>query len=219
MKIFLDTGDINKIKFFSSFSLIDGVTTNPSIIANTKKNFISLLEEICAEIDGPISAEVTARNYEGMIEEGLKLSKLNKNIVVKIPATLDGYRALSFLSSKGIKTNFTLIYTVNQAMIAAKLGATYVSPFIGRLDANGNDGTTLMTDIKKSFENYNFNCQILAASLRNVIYAKEALKAGVDVITVTPDVLELMMFSELSELTLEKFLLDWNKLSSDQRKI
>lgn len=217
MKFFLDTGNLEEIKYFKSFNLIDGVTTNPSIISKTNKNFESLIKEICDIVDGPVSAEVVGNTYEEMIEQGARLSKIDNRIVVKLPATLDGFRALDNLKQKKIPVNFTVIYTVNQAIIAAKLGAKYVSPFVGRLDANGQNGSSLIKEIKLAFRNMNTKCEILAASMRNVVYAKQAILDGANLITVTPEVLKLMMFSELSEVSVKGFLDDWSKLDVSKK--
>ena len=217
MKFFLDTGNLEEIKYFKSFNLIDGVTTNPSIISKTNKNFDFLIKEICDIVDGPVSAEVVGNTYEEMIEQGARLSKIDNRIVVKLPATLDGFRALDNLKQKKIPVNFTVIYTVNQAIIAAKLGAKYVSPFVGRLDANGQNGSSLIKEIKLAFRNMNTKCEILAASMRNVVYAKQAILDGANLITVTPEVLKLMMFSELSEVSVKGFLDDWSKLDVSKK--
>ena len=217
MKIFLDTGDIEQIKYFKSFNLIDGVTTNPSIVSKTNKKFKDLILEICEIVDGPVSAEVVAKDFKSMVEQGKNLSKIDKRVVVKLPATLDGFQALDALVKISIPVNFTVIYTVNQAILAAKLGAKYVSPFVGRLDANGQDGSSLITEISKAFKNMNTECQILAASMRNVVYAKNAILNGADLITISPENLKLMMYSELTEVSVEGFLSDWNKLDKSKK--
>lgn len=218
MDIFLDTGDLEKIKFFKSFNLIDGVTTNPSIVSKTNVNFKELIKQICEIVDGPVSAEVVAKKFEEMVDQGIELSKIDKRVVIKLPATLDGFRALDALSKKRIPVNFTVIYTVNQAVIAAKLGAKFVSPFVGRLDANGQDGNSLIKDIRTAFNNIKTDCKILAASMRNVVYAKKAILNGADLITVTPEVLQLMMHSELSEVSVDGFLRDWSKLDNSKKE-
>ena len=156
MKIFLDTANIEDIKKFAEMGVIDGVTTNPALIAKEGKNFKDVVNEICSIINGPVSAEVISTTSEKMIEEARKIAKIHKNIVVKIPATIEGYKALAIVAKEGIKTNFTIIYTSNQALIAAKLGATYVSPFVGRLDANSTSGNDLIREIVTMYKNYNY---------------------------------------------------------------
>ncbi|WNL29763.1 fructose-6-phosphate aldolase [Aliarcobacter cryaerophilus] len=217
MKIFLDTANIEDIKKFAQMGVIDGVTTNPALIAKEGKNFKEVVNEICSIIDGPVSAEVISTNAQQMIEEARKIAKIHKNIVVKIPATIEGYKALSVVAKEGIKTNFTIIYTSNQALIAAKLGATYVSPFVGRLDANSTSGNDLIREIVTMYKNYNFETKILAASMRNVIYVKETALAGADVATIPPEVLEQMMNNELTNVSLDGFLKQWYELDEEKR--
>ncbi len=217
MEIFIDTANIDEIKKYSKFGIVDGVTTNPALIAKEGKNFNDVLEEICDIIDGPISAEVVSTDAKKMIKEGKLISKLHNNIVVKLPSIPEGFEALSVLSKEGIKTNFTVVYTSNQALLAAKLGATYVSPFVGRLDVNSTSGPDLINEIVCIYENYNFNTKVLAASMRNSIYVKEAALAGAHVATIPPEVLDQMMNSELSEIALEGFLDEWKKLPKEKR--
>ena len=217
MKIFLDTANIEDIKKFAEMGVIDGVTTNPALIAKEGKNFKDVINEICSIIDGPVSAEVISTTSEKMIEEARKIAKIHKNIVVKIPATIEGYKALAIVAKEGIKTNFTIIYTSNQALIAAKLGATYVSPFVGRLDANSTSGYDLIREIVTMYKNYNYETKVLAASMRNVIYVKETALAGADVATIPPEVLEQMMNNELTNISLEGFLKQWYELDEEKR--
>lgn len=217
MKIFLDTANIEDIKKFAQIGVIDGVTTNPALIAKEGKNFKDVVKEICTIIDGPVSAEVISTTSEKMIEEARKIAKIHKNIVVKIPATIEGYKALAVVAKEAIKTNFTIIYTSNQALLAAKLGATYVSPFIGRLDANSTSGNDLIREIVTMYKNYNYKTKILAASMRNVIYVKETALAGADVATIPPEVLEQMMNNELTNISLEGFLKQWYELDEEKR--
>lgn len=217
MKIFLDTANIEDIKRFAQMGVIDGVTTNPALIAKEGKNFKEVVNEICSIIDGPVSAEVISTNAQQMIEEARKIAKIHKNIVVKIPATIEGYKALSVVAKEGIQTNFTIVYTSNQALIAAKLGATYVSPFVGRLDANSTSGNDLIREIVTMYKNYNFETKVLAASMRNVIYVKETALAGADVATIPPEVLEQMMNNELTNISLEGFLKQWYELDEEKR--
>jgi len=217
MKIFLDTANVNEIKQFSEIGLIDGVTTNPALVAKEGKNFKDVINEICDIIDGPISAEVVSTSAKKMVDEARQINSLHKNIVVKLPSIPEGFKALNIIAKEGIKTNFTVIYTTNQALLAAKLGATYVSPFVGRLDVNSTSGTNLISEIVKVYKNFSFNTKILAASMRNSIYVKEAALAGAHVATIPPDILRQMMHSELSDIALEGFLKEWETLPKEKR--
>jgi transaldolase len=217
MKIFIDTADIEAIKRYQAYGFIDGVTTNPVLIARQGLDFKEVITDICEIIDGPISAEVVSTDAENMIVEARKIAKLHKNIVVKLPATRDGYKALAVVAKEGIRTNFTIIYTANQALLAGKLGATYVSPFVGRLDANSTSGNDLIREIVTMYRNYGFDTQILAASMRNAIYVKEAALAGAHVATIPPEVIDAMMFNELTDVSLSGFLAEWEKLPADKR--
>ena len=219
MKIFLDTADIDQIRKFAEIGIIDGVTTNPAILAQEGKNFHDVVNEITQIIDGPISGEVVSLTAEKMIKEAHALASIHPNIVVKLPAIPEGFKALYSLSREGIKTNFTVVYTVNQALLAAKNGATYVSPFVGRLEANAGSHANLIEDIACIFKNYSFTTKILAASMRNVVYVKEAALAGAHVATIPPAVLEDMMRSELSEIALAGFLKEWESMPADKKNI
>lgn len=222
MQIFIDTADINEIRRFAKKGIIDGVTTNPALIARSGGEFKETVLQIVKVIDGPISVEVIKTDTEGMVEEGLALSKIHSNIVVKIPATWEGIEAVNRLSEKGVKTNLTIVYKTNQAILAAKAGATYVSPFVGRLDATSTSGIDLIKEIVEVYRIYGFKTKVLAASMRNEIYVKMAALAGADVVTIPPNVLEQMMKSELTELGLKGFLEDWHKAfpqHDDLRKI
>ena len=219
MKIFLDTSDEEKIAYYSKYKFIDGVTTNPSILASAKINIRELIKNICKSVNGPVSVEVVGVSSEEMVRQGKRLAKIDKRVIVKLPANVEGFKALAELTSQNIKVNFTVVYTVNQAVLAAKYGASFVSPFVGRLDANGHSEGNLIKDIKRSFLNYGFDCKILAASMRNVVYARNAVLDGADILTVTPDILDLMMTSELSDLSIDKFLSDWSSLDGDKRYI
>jgi transaldolase len=218
MKIFLDTANVEDVKKYTEIGIIDGVTTNPALIAKEGKDFKYVLSEICEIIDGPISAEVVSKDVAGMVKEAQLISRLNDNIVVKLPSIPEGFRALNIISKSGIKTNFTVVYTANQAMLAAKLGATYVSPFIGRLDVNSTSGTELINEIVCIYENFGFETKVLAASMRNSIYVKDAALAGAHVATIPPEVLDQMMNSELSNIALEGFLKEWDKLPDDKKQ-
>lgn len=219
MKIFLDTADIYEIKRFARIGVIDGVTTNPAILAKDNKDFLKVVKEITEIIDGPISGEVVSLDVNGMVKEAKALASIHENIVVKLPANHEGFEALRKVSDLGIKTNLTLVYTANQALIAAKNGATYVSPFVGRLEANAGHGSLLISEIVKIFNNYSFDTQIIAASMRTSVYVKEAALAGAHIATVPPNVLDDVMNSELSDLALKGFLEEWDKLATDKKNI
>ena len=211
MQFFLDTGDLNEIKTAHSWGLIDGVTTNPSIVAKTGKDQMTLIREICEIIDGPISAEVIALDAPGMLKEAAELAKINKNVVIKLPMTKDGMIACKKLSADGVKTNVTLIFSANQALLAAKNGATYVSPFIGRLDDVGQTGMDLIAEIRTIFNNYGFETQILAASVRHSEHVKMSALAGADVATIPLKVLEGLFAHPLTKMGLDQFLADHAK--------
>ena len=217
MQFFLDTANVKAIRKFARMKLISGVTTNPALIAKEGRNFKEVVDEICSIVDGPISAEVISMDFERMVKEARMVAKIHKNIVVKIPAIPAGFEAVSVVSKEDIKTNVTILYTANQALIAVKVGATYVSPFIGRLDVNSTAGTDLIKEIKTIYENYGMETKILAASMRNAIYVKEAALAGADVATIPPEVLDQMMTSELTESGLNGFLREWDMLPEDKR--
>lgn len=215
MHFFIDTANIEEIKKYARMGIIQGVTTNPALIAKDCKECTDLkgvIKEICSIVNGPISAEVISTDAKGMVKEARILSKLHKNIVVKIPAIPDGFAATDVLSKEGVKTNVTILYTANQALVAAKAGATYVSPFIGRLDATSTDGVGLIDEIVKIYKNYGYKTKIIAASMRNPIYVKKAALSGADIATIPPDVLNQMMRSELTELGLKGFLDEWAKM-------
>ncbi len=211
MIIFIDTANVDEIKKYAKMGIIEGVTTNPALIAKEGRNFKEVVEEICSIVNGPISAEVISTDVEGMIKEARILAKLHRNIVVKIPIIPEGLEVVSKISKEGIKTNVTLMYTANQALLAAKVGATYVSPFVGRLDATSTSGIDLVKEIVKIYKNYNFKTKILAASMRTPIYVKEVALAGADIATIPPEVLNQMIKSELTNITLKEFLEKWEK--------
>ncbi len=212
MKIFLDTANLESIRKFNDMGLLDGITTNPSLISKEGGNPKNIMEEITKIIKGDVSLEVLSTEYSGMIEEGKKLRQYGKNVVVKVPMTSDGLRACKYLSSEGIPVNVTLIFSANQALLAAKSGAKYVSPFIGRLDDIGQDGMHLIKEIKQIFSNYDFGTQILVASIRHPIHVIDAAKIGADVVTLPPSVLDKMMQHPLTDIGLESFLSDWKKV-------
>ncbi len=213
MKFFIDSANIDEIKEIASLGLLDGVTTNPSLVAKEsgQKNFNKIIKTICGIAKGPVSAEVLSTDYDSMIKEGKMLSKIDKNVVVKLPMTIDGIKATKYLSLKEIPVNVTLIFSPSQALIAAKAGAAYVSPFIGRLDDISTNGMNLVQDISEIFMNFGFPTEILVASVRNPIHVVEAAKMGADVATLPYKVLMQLFNHPLTDIGLEKFLKDWNK--------
>ena len=214
MKIFLDTANLESIKKFNDMGLLDGITTNPSLMSKEGGNPKNAMEEITKIIKGDVSLEVVSTEYSGMMEEGKRLREYGNNVVVKVPMTPDGLKACKSLSSEGIPVNVTLIFSANQALLAAKSGAKYVSPFIGRLDDIGQDGMNLIKDIKEIFKNYpDFKTQILVASIRHPLHVIDAAKIGADVVTLPPVVLDKMMQHPLTKIGLENFLIDWEKLT------
>ena len=211
MEFFIDTGDIEEIKKAHRLGVIDGVTTNPSLVAKTGKSQKELITEIAEIVDGPISAEVISTEAEGMLKEASDLAKIHKNVVIKLPMTQEGMIACKELSSKSIKTNVTLVFSANQALLAAKCGATYISPFIGRLDDIGQTGMDLIAEIRHLFNNYAFDTKILAASIRHTDHVKQAALLGADVGTFPYKVLEALYGHPLTKIGLEKFLEDHQK--------
>ncbi len=211
MKFFIDTANINEIKEAASYGLLDGVTTNPSLVAKEGKDFLQLLDEILKIVDGPISAEVVSTDYEGIMKEARQLAQIHKNIVVKVPLIKEGIKAVKSLSDEGINTNVTLCFSPSQALLAAKAGATYISPFVGRLDDISHDGMGLVEQIVQIYENYNFKTQVLVASIRHPLHLVEAALMGAHVSTMPFDVIEKLFKHPLTDIGLEKFLSDWNK--------
>ncbi|HEX9908844.1 MAG TPA: fructose-6-phosphate aldolase [Thermoplasmata archaeon] len=212
MKIFIDTANIDHIKEISSWGILDGVTTNPTLVAKEGCDFRCRIEEICAVVDGPISAEAVSMDAQGMVWEARELSKMHKNIVVKIPMTSEGLKAVKILSKEGVKTNVTLVFSPNQALLAAKAGATYVSPFVGRLDDISHDGMDLVRNIVTILNNYGFKTQVIAASIRHPVHVTEAALAGAHVATIPYDVLKKMIRHSLTDEGIKKFLEDWEKV-------
>ncbi|MCX6168831.1 MAG: fructose-6-phosphate aldolase [Ignavibacteriales bacterium] len=211
MKFFIDTANIKEIKEAASYGLLDGVTTNPSLVAKEGKNFRELLDEILKIVDGPISAEVVSIDYDGIMKEAHELAKIHKNIVVKVPLIKEGIKAVKSLSDEGINTNVTLCFSPSQALLAAKAGATYISPFVGRLDDISIDGMALVQQIIQIYENYNFKTQVLVASVRHPLHLVDAALMGAHVATMPFDVIEKLFKHPLTDLGLEKFLSDWKK--------
>jgi len=219
MKIFLDTANLESIRKFNDMGLLDGITTNPSLLSKERGNPKDGMAEITKIIQGDVSLEVLSTDYSGMVEEGRKLRKYGKNVVVKVPMTQDGLKACKILTSENIPVNVTLIFSSNQAILAAKAGAKYVSPFIGRLDDIGHDGMQLIKEIKTIFSNYDFKTQILVASVRHPLHVIEAAKIGADVVTLPPTVLDKMLGHPLTEIGLKNFLADWEKLKKENPDI
>jgi transaldolase len=220
MKIFLDTANLESIRKFNDMGLLDGITTNPSLMSKEGGDPKKVMEEITKIIKGDVSLEVISTEYSGMIEEGRRLRQYGKNVVVKVPMTPDGLKACKQLTSEDIPVNITLIFSPNQALLAAKSGAKYISPFIGRLDDIGKDGMNLIRDIKTIFDNYkkndkNFEAQILVASIRHPIHVIDAAKIGAHVVTLPPAVLDKMLQHPLTDIGLENFLSDWKKLKTE----
>ncbi len=211
MKFFVDSADLEQIAYLNDIGLVDGVTTNPSIIAKSGRDFIEVIKEICAMVEGPVSAEVTATDADEMIKEGRILRAVADNVCVKLPLTMDGLKACKVLSSEGTKTNVTLCFSANQALLAAKAGASFISPFIGRLDDQGLDGMELIEEIRTIYDNYGFETEILAASIRNVGHIKDCALVGADVITSPPDVIAKLSQHVLTDKGLAAFLKDWEK--------
>ena len=212
MKIFIDTANIEQIKEAQSLGLLDGVTTNPTLIARENKDFTSLIKEICSIVDGPISAEAVSLTADEIIKEARQLAKIHKNIVVKIPLIKEGLKAVGVVSKEGIKTNLTLCFSANQALLAAKAGATYLSPFVGRLDDIGHIGMDLIREIKLIYNNYGYKTQIIVASIRNPLHVLEAAKIGADVATIPYDILLNLIKHPLTDIGVERFLKDWEKV-------
>ncbi|HEY5648158.1 MAG TPA: fructose-6-phosphate aldolase [Nitrospiria bacterium] len=211
MKFFIDTANVKEIREAADMGLLDGVTTNPSLVSKEGRPFREILEEIVQIVDGPISAEVVSTDAEGMIREGLELSKIHKNIVVKLPTILEGLKACKRLTSDGIKTNLTLAFSPSQALLAAKAGATFVSPFIGRLDDISHSGMEIIDQIRTIYDNYGYQTEILAASIRHPMHVVEAAMAGADVATIPFKVIQQLIKHPLTDSGLKKFLADWDK--------
>lgn len=212
MKLFLDTANLDDIKKFAELGIIDGVTTNPSLIAKEGANLKEYTVKICKMVDGDVSAEVVSTDAAGMIKEGRAIAKWHKNVVVKIPMTMEGIKAIKTLSSEGIRINCTLIFSANQALLAAKAGAYIVSPFAGRIDDIGQDSLDTMAEIRQIFDNYGIETQILFASTRHPRHVIEAAMLGCDICTMPAEVMEKMFKHPLTDIGLEKFLADWEKV-------
>ncbi|MDD2500853.1 MAG: fructose-6-phosphate aldolase [Geobacter sp.] len=212
MKFFIDTADVNEIREAHTLGLVDGVTTNPSLIAKSGRKFKDVIKEITAIVDGPISAEVISLEAEGMVKEAKDLVKIHKNIVIKLPMTPEGLKACKTLTEKGIKTNVTLIFTPMQALLAAKAGATYVSPFVGRLDDISQDGMGIIEEIRTIFDNYGYTSEIIVASIRNPIHVLNSALIGADICTIPYSVMLQLSKHPLTDAGIKKFLEDWEKV-------
>jgi transaldolase len=211
MKFFIDSANINEIKEAASLGVLDGVTTNPSLVAKEGRDFRTLLNEICAIVDGPISAEVVSTDFDGMMKEGRDLAKIHKNIVVKVPLIKEGLKAVKALKSEGIRTNVTLCFSPSQALMAAKAGAYFISPFIGRLDDISTSGMDLIKQIVTIYKNYNFQTEVLVASVRHPLHVVEAAMIGAHICTIPFKVIDQLIRHPLTDLGLERFLADWKK--------
>ncbi len=211
MEFFIDTAEIGEIKEAHSWGLIDGVTTNPSLVAKSGKDQVSVIKEICEIVDGPISAEVIATDYEGMIKEGAELAKIHKNIIIKVPMTVDGIKATKWFSDNDIQTNVTLCFSSNQALLAAKNGATYISPFVGRIDDMSSDGLALIQEIRSIYDNYGYMTKILSASIRTVGHVRDSALLGADVATIPFGVLKGLFKHPLTDIGVAQFLADHAK--------
>jgi len=211
VKFFIDTANIDQIKDANSMGMVDGVTTNPSLIAKEDGEFTDIIARICSEMTGPVSAEVISLEYAGMVSEARDLAKIADNIVVKIPMTVDGLKAVKTLSAEGIKTNVTLVFSALQALMAAKAGATYVSPFVGRLDDLAEQGMNLVDEIARIFANYDFDTQIIVASVRSSLHVLDAALLGADIATIPYGVLKKLAAHHMTDKGIDAFLADWNK--------
>lgn len=214
MLLFLDTANVDEIRAANSLGVISGVTTNPSLIAREGCDFAEVVKEITSLVDGPISAEVISLEAEGMIKEAVELAAIHPNIVIKIPMTAEGLKATKACAEKGIKTNVTLVFSANQALLAARAGATYVSPFVGRLDDIGHDGIALIYDIVEIFDNYGLDTQIISASIRHPLHVLQSAKAGAHIATIPYKVLLQMTKHPLTDKGIDAFLADWDKLQA-----
>ncbi|MHB8416987.1 MAG: fructose-6-phosphate aldolase [Myxococcales bacterium] len=212
MKFFIDTADIEEIKKAHAMGLVDGVTTNPSLVAKTGRPFLEVLRDILSVVEGPVNAEVVSIEAEGMIKEGRELAKIHDNIVVKIPMTLPGLQAVRALTAEGIRTNVTLVFSPNQALLAAKAGASYLSPFVGRLDDISEDGMAMVGQILEIFGHYDYDTQVLVASVRSPMHVLVAARMGADVATIPFNVIEQLAKHPLTDAGLKKFLGDWEKV-------
>lgn len=214
MKLFIDSANIEEIREVYSLGIISGVTTNPTLIAKEGRNFVEVVKEIASIVDGPISAEVVSTGAEGMVAEAVELSSIHPNVVIKIPMCAEGLKAVKVLAQKGIRTNVTLIFSANQALLAARAGASFVSPFVGRLDDISHDGMGVIMDIMEIFNNYDFSTEVIAASIRHPLHVTAAAKAGAHIATVPYKVLVQMIGHPLTDAGIKKFLADWETVKN-----
>lgn len=212
MKLFIDTANVNEIREIANWGVVDGVTTNPSLIAKEKRDFKEVVTEITGIVDGPISAEVVSLKHDEMVEEAKELAKIHKNIIIKVPMTEEGLIAVKELHAMGIKTNVTLVFTSTQALLAAKAGASYVSPFLGRLDDISTDGLNLIEEIMDIFDNYDYDTKVIAASVRHPMHVVECARLGCDIATVPYKVFKQMLHHPLTDSGIERFLKDWESV-------
>ncbi|MGI5911331.1 MAG: fructose-6-phosphate aldolase [Syntrophomonadaceae bacterium] len=211
MRIFIDSANLNEIKEIHALGFLTGVTTNPSLVAKEKRDYKEVVKEICEIVDGPISAEVIGIDYNSMIKEGEELAAIHPNVVIKIPLTFDGLKAIHAFSQKGIATNATLVFSANQALLAARAGASYVSPFIGRIDDTGNDGMLVLNDIITIFDQYLLDTEVIAASIRHPMHVVESAKTGSHIATIPYSIIKQMVKHPLTDAGIEKFLHDWKQ--------
>ena len=216
MKLYLDTANLERIKKLNQMGVVDGVTTNPSLVAKEPGEFEEIIVSICKEVKGPVSAEVVNTDHEGMVNEAKHLASLDPHVVVKIPIIPEGLRATKTVSSMGIPVNMTLVFSANQGLLAAKAGASYISPFIGRLDDVGQRGMELVEDLVKIRDNYHFKAQVLVGSIRHPLHVVEAAKIGADIATMPPEVMEKMVQHPLTDIGLKRFLEDWQKARKEK---
>ena len=217
MQFFIDTANIDEIKDAQAMGVLDGVTTNPSLMSKESGEFEDIIRSICEVVDGPVSAEVVSTDFDGIMAEARKNAAIHEQVVVKIPIILDGLKAVKACANEGIRTNVTLCFSPTQALMAAKAGASYISPFIGRLDDLGQDGMDLIATIRQIYNNYGFDTQVLAASLRSPKHVVECALAGADVVTLPPDVLKKLLTHPLTDSGLERFLADWKKWEDEKK--
>jgi transaldolase len=212
MKLFIDTADVAQIREAWSWGIIDGVTTNPSHVARSGRKPSEVYREICDIVNGPVSLETIALDAEGIVKEAVELAKIHKNVVIKVPIIKEGLKAVKVLASEGYKTNVTVTFSPLQALLAAKVGATYISPFVGRLDAVGHDGMDLVRQIKTIYQNYGYRTQIIAAAARHPLHVLQAALAGADIMTMSYDILQQLYHHPLTDVVLDQFLKDWAKI-------
>lgn len=214
MKLFIDTANVDEIKEVNDWGVLSGVTTNPSLVAKEGRDFKEVVKEIAEIVDGPVSAEVVSLDVDGMLKEARELVKIHENVIIKVPMTKEGLKAVKILSSEGIKINVTLVFSANQGLLAARAGASYVSPFVGRLDDISNEGMYIVQDIAEIFEIHNIDCEIIAASIRTPMHALEAAKAGAHISTIPYKVFNQMLNHPLTDIGIENFLKDWENAKS-----